>query len=63
MEKNEIIKRIRVSILKYFVRDPIFEGFFKPIIEKFGAKLRIPQALITYLLAYINYFRFYSYIA
>lgn len=62
-EKNEIVKRIRMSLLKYLVRDPIFNQFLKPTIEKYTAMVRIPSYLVTYLLAYINYFRFYSYIA
>jgi hypothetical protein len=63
-EKNEITKRTRSALLKYLVRDPIFTQFTKPMIEKYLGKLRIiPPAIISYLIAYINYFRFYSYIA
>lgn len=63
-EKNELWHRTRSSVLKYLVRDPIFTQFTKPMIEKYLGKTRvIPQAIISYLIAYINYFRFYSYIA
>ncbi len=63
VEKNEIMKRIRASILKYIVRDPIFTDYFKFYLEKVCRLVRVPEAIVTYLLAYINYYRFYSYIA
>lgn len=50
-------------MMKYLVRDPIFNNFLKPNLEKYSAKLRIPAFVVTYFLAYVNYFRFYSYIA
>lgn len=63
-EKTELWNRTRSSALKYLIRDPIFTQFTKPMIEKYLGKVRIiPQAIISYLIAYINYFRFYSYIA
>ena len=62
-EKNEIVKRMRASLLKYFVRDPIFTDYFKHYLEKVCRLVRIPEAIVAYLLAYINYYRFYSYIA
>ena len=63
VEKNEIKKRIQNSLLKYLVRDPIFTQYFRSYLERICAMVRIPQAIVQYVLAYINYYRFYSYIA
>lgn len=63
-EKAELWSRTKSSCLKYLVRDPIFTQFTKPMIERYLGRTRIvPGAIISYLIAYINYFRFYSYIA
>jgi hypothetical protein len=50
-------------LLKYIVRDPIFTEYFRKWLEIICATVRIPSAMVQYLLAYINYYRFYSYIA
>ena len=57
------MSRIRLSLLKYCVRGPIFQLYTKPILEKVLTRLRVPSALIGYLLAYINYFRYYSFMS
>lgn len=62
-EKNQIAGRIRTSLLKYLVRDPVFLKFTEPFIRKVMEKCYVPSVLTGYLLAYVNYFRYYSFIA
>ena len=63
VEKNEITQRIRTSFLKYLIREPIFSRMVKPGLEKLCGKLWIPSAFVGYFIAYINYYRYYSFIA
>lgn len=63
VEKNEIASRIRISLLKYLIREPIFSRVVKPGLEKVCSKLWIPSAFVSYFIAYINYYRYYSFIA
>jgi hypothetical protein len=63
VEKNEIASRIRSSLLKYLVREPIFSRVVKPGLENVCGKLWIPSAFVSYFIAYINYYRYYSFIA
>ena len=63
IEKDEIKKRIRLSLLKYLLRDPLFSEHVRPKAEKYCGKVFIPQLVVQYLFSYINYFRIYNYIA
>ena len=50
-------------LLKYLVRDPVFSVYTKPIIVSLLRRVRIPHTAIHYLFAYINYYRYYTYIS
>ena len=63
IEVQEIIRRCYLSLLKYLVRDPIFTAYTKPMIIKALRKVRVPHTLIAYLFAYVNYYRYYTYIS
>mmetsp|Transcript_32027 Transcript_32027/g.42450 ORF Transcript_32027/g.42450 Transcript_32027/m.42450 type:complete len:82 (+) Transcript_32027:1022-1267(+) len=63
IEVREITRRCYLSLLKYLVRDPIFTAYTKPLIVKLLTKVRIPSTIIAYLFAYINYYRYYTYIS
>jgi len=62
-EKNQIFKRFQMSLLKYLIREPLFSNFVRPQINRVLGKLYVPEPLIGYLLAYINYHRYFSFIA
>lgn len=62
-EKNQIFKRIQMSLLKYLIREPLFSTFVSPQIRSILGKLYVPEPLVGYLLAYINYHRYFSFIA
>ena len=63
IEVREITRRCYSTLLKYLVRDPIFSVYTKPLIVAVLRKLRIPTTIIAYLFAYINYYRYYTYIS
>ena len=63
MEIDEVKKRCRLSLLKYLIRDPVFSEYTMPMVMKLLAKLRVPTMFSTYLFAYINYFRYYTFIS
>lgn len=63
VEKNEIANRIRQSLLKYLVREPIFTRIVQPSLEKVCSKLWIPNAFVGYFISYVNYYRYYSFIS
>ena len=63
IEVSEITRRCYLILLKYLVRDPIFSVYTKPMIVSLLGKLRIPSTVVTYLFAYINYYRYYTYIS
>ena len=63
IEVQEIIRRCYFTLLKYIVRDPIFSVYTKPLIVSLLRKVRIPHTAIAYLFAYINYYRYYTYIS
>jgi len=63
MESDEIKKRLQISGLKYLVRDPIFTDFTMPALKKILSRMFVPEIVSTYLLAYINYFRYYAFIS
>jgi hypothetical protein len=62
IEKKEIMRRIWETLIKYLVRDPIFESYTKVLLERVFGALRISR-LLPLLLSIVNYFRYYSYIA
>jgi len=62
IEKKEIMRRIWEALLKYLVRDPIFESYTKVVLERVFDALRISK-LLPLVLSVVNYFRYYSYIA
>jgi hypothetical protein len=61
VEKKEIVMRIRELLLKYLLRDPIFERFTKVFLEKLFMK--ISPRFFGILMSIISYFKYYSYIA
>lgn len=63
IEVQEITRRCYLTLLKYLVRDPIFTVYTKPLIIRILRKVRIPHTVIAYLFAYINYYRYYTYIS
>lgn len=63
IEVAEITRRCYMTLLKYLVRDPIFSVYTKPFIVAALRKVRIPSTVIAYLFAYINYYRYYTYIS
>jgi len=62
-EVAEMMRRIGWQYVKYLIRDPIFTRFTEPMLKKVLTKLWIPQIIICYQLAYVNYFRYYTFIA
>lgn len=63
IEVSEITRRCYAALLKYLVRDPIFTVYTKPFIVSLLRKVRIPHTIIAYFFAYINYYRYYTYIS
>ena len=63
IEVKEITRRIYSRMFKYLIRDPIFQVYTKPFIVAVLRKLRVPETIIAYLFAYINYYRYYTYIS
>ncbi len=63
IERQELTKRIKDSLLKYLIRDPIYENFTKKLLEKVFLTLRISPKLLSLLFSLLNYFRYYAYIA
>ena len=62
-EKNELRSRSIMAILKYLVREPFWSRITAPALAKIFTTFRIPAGLIGYFFAYVNYFRYYCYIA
>ena len=50
-------------MLKYLVREPIFTLYTKPVLVRVLQRLHIPQTVIAYFFAYVNYYRYYTYIS
>ena len=63
IERRDLTRRNVVSLLKYFIRDPIFENFTLKVLQKVFSVLRIPDSLFGILLSILNYYRYYTYIA
>lgn len=63
IERRDLTRRNIISLLKYFLRDPLFETFTLKVLHKIFSVLRIPEALFGILLSVLNYYRYYIYIA
>ena len=63
IEVQEITRRCYLTLLKYLVRDPVFSVYTKPFIERVLRRVRIPHTAIALLFAFINYYRYYTYIS
>ena len=63
IERRDLTKRNYMALLKYFLRDPIFESFTLKVLQKIFTVLRLPNALFGLLLSVLNYYRYYVYIA
>eukprot|EP00347_Sterkiella_histriomuscorum_P018838 403343978 len=63
IEKQQLLKRIRETLIKYLIRDPIFENYTKVVLERLFSALRISPKILQLLLSLIGYFRYYTYIA
>ena len=63
IERRDLTRRNITSLLKYLIRDPIYENFTLKVLQKIFGFLRIPNALFGILLSVLNYYRYYTYIA
>ena len=63
IEKKELLRRIWNALLKYLIRDPIFDDYTQPIVVKIFNTLRISPRIYGVILGIISYFRYYAYIA
>lgn len=63
IERRDLTRRNIISLLKYLIRDPIFETFTLKVINKIFRVCRIPESLFGILLSVLNYYRYYTYIA
>ena len=63
IERRDLTWRNSMSLLKYLLRDPIFETFTLPLLQKIFKVLRLPDTLFGLLLSVLNYYRYYIYIA
>ena len=63
IERRDLTKRNYLSLLKYLLRDPIFEQFTLKVLQKVFKVMRIPDALFGLVLSVLNYYRYYIYIA
>jgi hypothetical protein len=63
IERRDLTRRNVASLLKYLLRDPIYEKFTLRVLHKIFKLFRIPEALFGVLLSVLNYYRYYIYIA
>lgn len=63
IEKRDLSRRSMWSLLKYLIRDPVYENFTLPFIRRLFAICRLPEALYGIVLSILNYYRYYTYIA
>ena len=63
VEKRELRKRIWNLIIRYLIRDPIFQDYTQPIVLKVFTALRISPKIYGLILGIVSYFRYYAYIA
>ena len=63
IERRDLKKRNLISMLKYFLRDPVFENYTLKVLRKVFEILKIPKFIFGILLSVLNYYRYYIYIA
>jgi len=63
IERRDLTRRNYMSLLKYLIRDPIFDQFTLKVLQRIFAFFRIPQVLYGIVLSILNYYRYYTYIA
>jgi len=57
------MRRIWGALIRYLIRDPIFEDYTQPIALKVFTTLRISPKIFGLLLSIVSYFKYYAYIA
>ena len=63
IERRDLTKRNTMSLMKYLIRDPVFESYTLPALKKLCMVLRVPKAIFGIMLSILNYYRYYTYIA
>ena len=63
IERRDLAQLIKSIIVKYLLRDPIFETFTLPFLQRVFKIFRIPQWLFGIVLSILNYYKYYTYIA
>lgn len=63
IEKRDLFKRCLVSLVKYLIRDPIYDQFTLPLIRKIFTIFRLPETLYGIVLSILNYWKYYTFIA
>lgn len=63
IERRDLVRRSIWSLVKYLIRDPIYESFTLKVIQRVFGILRIPESLYGIVLSILNYYRYYTYIA
>ena len=63
IERRDLTRRNIYSLLKYLLRDPIYETFTLKVLQKLFSILRLPDTLFGLLMSILNYYRYYVYIA
>jgi peroxin-16 len=63
IEKRDLYWRCICSLMKYLLRDPLFEVFTIKLLQRIFQMLRLPTAMFGLLLSILNYYRYYIYIA
>ena len=58
IERQQIVKRIYEALLKYLIRDPIFDAYTKVYMGKVFTALHISPRLLNFLISIIHYFRY-----
>ena len=63
IERRDLTKRNIMSLMKYLIRDPIFENYTLVALKKVCQVMRVPSAIFGIILSILNYYRYYTYIA
>ena len=63
IERNDMKRKFMLGLVKYFLRDPIFEKFTVKIIRRLFKFMKIPMALYDIVYNILSCWRYYSYIA
>ena len=63
IERRDLNRKNLMSLLKYLLRDPLFETFTLKVLRKMFEVMRIPKFLYGIVLSILNYYRYYIYIA